>query len=144
MATRLIYDERERLLAWAAEKIGIGAFRSDAQSIGLVRDEDLVAVVAFDTFSSRDCFMHVASDGTGHWLTRSFLIHAFAYPFIKCGYRRVTSPIAESNRAALRFNLKLGFQVEGRHPLAAEDGGTLVTTGLIRSRCVFIPKEYRT
>lgn len=139
----LIYDRRDELLAWAAERIGIGQFRSDARTIGLARGNGLAAVVVFDTFSSYDCCMHVASDGSGHWLTREFLVHAFSYPFIQCKLPRVTSPIAESNAKSLRFNLKLGFQVEGRHPMGAKDGAML-TTGLLRKSCRYIPKEYRT
>jgi RimJ/RimL family protein N-acetyltransferase len=142
MATRLIYDERERLLAWSAEKIGIGAFRSDAQAIGLARDDAVVAVVVFDTFSSHDCFMHVASDGGGHWLTREFLKRAFVYPFVQCGLPRVSSPIAESNTKALAFNLHLGFAREGYHPDACSTGA-VITTGLLRKNCIYIPKEYR-
>lgn len=143
MTTKLIYGENERLLPWACERIGIGSFRKEAQAIGLERDGVLVGAVIFDTFSSYDCCMHVASDGSGHWLTREFLVHAFSYPFITCGYRRVTSPIAESNTRALKFNLRLGFEVEGRHPLMAKDGA-MITTGLLRSRCIYIPKEHRT
>lgn len=142
METRLIYDERERLLAWAAGQIGIGAFRSDAQAIGLARGDDLAAVVVFDTFSSHDCFMHVASDGSGRWLTREFLVHSFAFPFIQCSLPRVSSPIAESNTKALAFNLHLGFEREGYHPQACGTGA-VITTGLLRKNCLYIPKEYR-
>lgn len=143
MASKLIYGENERLLTWAAARIGIGAFRSDAQAIGIERDGQLAGVAVFDTFSSSDCSMHVASDGSGHWLTRAFLVHAFAYPFITCGYRRVTSPIAESNKQALRFNRHLGFKQEGYHPYAAEDGGAMLTQALMRENCRFIPLAAR-
>lgn len=143
MATRLIYDDTERLLAWACERIGIHSFRSDAQAIGLERNGVLVGVTVFDTFSSRDCYMHVASDGSRHWLTREFLVASFIYPFVQCGLPRVSSPIAESNQQALRFNMKLGFTQEGYHPLAAHDGGAILSMALLRKNCQFIPKEHR-
>lgn len=143
MTTRIIYGENNRLLTWAAERIGIGSFRSDAQAIGVERDGDLAGVAVFDTFSSGDCSMHVASDGSGHWLTREFLRRAFLYPFVQCGYRRVSSPIAESNHAALRFNRHLGFTQEGYHPYAAHDGGALITQALLRENCRFIPTSAR-
>lgn len=139
----LVYDDTERLLAWAAGKIGIRAFRDDAQAIGLERNGDLVAVTVFDTFSSRDCYMHVASDGSKHWLTREFLVACFAYPFIQCNLPRVSSPIAESNQAALRFNMKLGFVQEGYHPQAAHDGGAILSMGLLKKSCIFLPMEHR-
>lgn len=140
--TALIYNEREELLSWACARIGIASFRQDAHAIGLRRDGRIVAVCVFDAFSSFDCAMHIASDGSGHWLTREFRHAVFMYPFVQCGYRRVYSPIAESNKRALRFNLKLGFRVEGIHPYGARDGA-LITTGLLRDACRFIPKEYR-
>lgn len=140
--TELIYNERGELLSWACVRIGIASFRADAHAIGLRRSGRIVAVVVYDTFSRHECAMHIASDGSRHWLTRSFLKAAFAYPFIQCGYRRVYSPIAESNKKALRFNLKLGFKVEGVHPYAAKDGA-MVTTGMLREGCAWIPKEYQ-
>lgn len=143
MATALIYDDKDRVLAWAAERIGIDSFRADAQAIGLARDGALVGAVVYDTFSTSDCSMHVASDGSGHWLTRAFLVHAFAFPFLQCGYRRVTSPIAERNTAALRFNRHLGFKQEGYHPYAAADGGALITQALMREDCKYLPVSAR-
>lgn len=138
----LIYNEREELLSWACVRIGIPSFRGDAHAIGLRRDGKIIAVCVFDSFSSFDCAMHIASDGSGHWLTRGFLAACFSYVFVQCKYRRVYSPIAESNKQALRFNLKLGFKVEGVHPYGAKDGA-LITTGLLRENCAFIPKEHR-
>jgi RimJ/RimL family protein N-acetyltransferase len=143
MTTRLIYGEEEQLLPWACERIGIRSFRKDAQAIGLERSGRLAGVVVFDTFSSYDCCIHVASDGSGHWLTAGFLRAVFSYPFVQCGLPRVTAPVAESNTRSLRFNKHLGFEVEGRHPLAAKDGA-MITTALLRKNCIYIPKEYRT
>lgn len=140
--TALIYNNKESNLKWAREKIGIRSFRSDAQCIGLRRGGNLVAVAVFDTFSSFDCSIHIASDGSKKWLTRSFLTHVFAYAFIQCNLRRVSSQIAESNAASLRFNLKLGFKVEGRHPMAAKDGA-LISTGMLRSDCPYVPESVR-
>lgn len=138
----IIYGDTERLLAWAAEKIGIGAFRDDAQAIGLERDGKLVAVTAYDNFTTHDCYMHVASDGSGNWLNRTFLKHSFAYPFITCDKPRVSGMVAEVNKAALRFDEHLGFKREGYHPNACADGA-MISLGLMRKDCIYIPKEYR-
>lgn len=140
--SELIYDRREELLAWSCERIGLDAFKSDAQAIGLERSGKLVGVAVFDAFSDTDCCMHVASDGSGHWLTPGFLRAVFAYVFVQCKFLRVTSPIAESNQQALRFNLHLGFEREGYHPYMAKDGA-VITTGLLRKNCRWVPKEYR-
>lgn len=138
----IIYGDKERLLAWAAEKIGIRAFRSDAQAIGLERNGELCAVTVFDNFSSMDCNMHVASDGSKHWLNREYLTHSFAYPMIQCDLPRVSGMVAESNKAALRFDEHIGFKREGYHPNACADGA-IISLGLMRSDCKYIPKEAR-
>lgn len=137
---RLIYGEDERLLAWAAERIGVPGFRADAHTIGLERGGELVAVVVFDGFSDVDCNMHVASDGTRRWLTRAFLTACFAYPFIQCRLRRVTGLVPADNADALRFDEHLGFRREGYHPHATQTGD-LISLGMLREWCRFIPQE---
>lgn len=137
---KLIYGEDERLLPWAAERIGGIQFRADARTIGYARDGEIMAVVVFDGFSDADCNMHIASDGTRRWLTRELLIAAFAYPFTQCGFRRVTGLVPAKNLDALRFDQHLGFRREGYHPSAAKNGGDLISLGMLREWCRFLPK----
>lgn len=134
-------DNQEEMIAWAAERVGNG-FRSDAKAIGQLRQGELNAVVVYDTFSESDCYIHIASDGSKRWATRTFFFHAFHYPFVQCDLPRVTGLVPAKNEAALRFDLKLGFQVEGRSPEAAP-GDDVIILGMLRRNCVFIPKEYR-
>ncbi|HLV15988.1 MAG TPA: GNAT family protein [Pseudomonas sp.] len=138
----LIYGQDDVLLPWAAQKIGIERFRDDARAIGQSRNGVINAVVVFDAFTACDMNMHVASDGTGHWLTRELLVHAFAYPFITCKRRRVTLLIASRNTKSLRFASHLGFRYEGyfRHAMPDDD---IVALGMLREHCRYIPKEFR-
>jgi len=115
-------------------------FRADARFIGYERDGELVAVTGFDGFSLVDCYMHVASDGTGRWLTREFLAASFAYPFIQCNMRRVTALVPAKNAQALKFDQHLGFRREGYHPQAADDGGDLISLGMLRENCRYLPR----
>lgn len=139
MAT-VIYGNEDRLLPWARDQIGLGPFRRDAYSMGLEKNGELVAVVVFDNFSSCDCNMHIASDGTGHWMNKSLLLAAFAYPFTQLGLRRVTGMVPAKNIVALEFDKNLGFEVEGRcrHALPDDD---IVVLGLLRENCRFVSKE---
>jgi RimJ/RimL family protein N-acetyltransferase len=141
-AVQIIYGEEDVLLPWAAERIGV-SFRDDARTIGLARnDGTLVAVVVYDSFSRADCNMHIASDGSGHWMTKQLVLHAFAYPFVQCGLRRVTGLVPAKNTRALEFDLKLGFEVEGlcRNALPDDD---IIVLGMTRDRCRFIAQEHR-
>lgn len=142
MSAKLIYDQQERLLAWAEGKIGVSSFREAAKAIGLERDGELAAVVVYDGFSACDCNMHIASDGTRRWMNRALLAAAFAYPFVQLGLRRVTGLVPAKNVEALAFDQKLGFRLEGvcREALPDDD---VVILGLLKRDCPFIPKEYR-
>lgn len=140
MTIRLIYGENERLLPWAAVRIGISAFHNDAQTIGLERDGEIVAAVVYDGFSAADCNMHIASDGTGRWLNKTLLLAAFGYPFTQLNLRRVTGLVPAKNKQAIAFDKHLGFRIEGycHHALPDDD---IVVMGMLRGDCKFIPKE---
>lgn len=136
---RLIYGEEDRLLPWAQERIGV-SFRRDAYTIGLRKNGKVVAVVVFDNFSECDCNMHIASDGTRAWMNKSLLVSAFAYPFLQLRFNRVTGLVPAHNEAALAFDEHLGFVREGYHPKAGPEGGDLISLGMLRENCRFIPK----
>ena len=140
MSTRLVYGEEKRLLPWALERIGLSEFRRDAYTIGLERDDELVAVVVYDAFSSCDCNMHIASDGTGRWMNKALLLAAFAYPFGQLGLRRVTGLVPAKNVKALEFDENLGFVREGLHRHALRDDD-LISLGMLREDCRFFREE---
>lgn len=142
MAT-LIYGQEERLLPWAQKLTGV-KFRDDAKTIGIERDGEIRAVTVFDNFGETDCNMHIASDGSKAWMSKQLLLASFAYPFVQCGFLRVTGLVPADNEDALRFDEHLGFVREGYHPKAGPGGKDLVSMGLLRSRCRFIPEEHRT
>lgn len=142
MTTRLIYGDEGRLLPWAAGRVGLIKFRRDAYTIGLERDGGLVAVVVYDNFSDTDVNMHIASDGSRSWMNKELLVSAFAYPFIQLRLNRVTGMVPARNSAALAFDEHLGFVREGYHPKAAH-GDDIVSLGMLRENCRFIPKEFR-
>lgn len=139
----LIYNADDILIPWAAERIGIQRFRDDATAIGTETDGKIRSVCVFDNFSDADVYIHIASDGSRTWLTREFLVACFAFPFIQLGLPRVTGLVPASNDAAMRFDLKLGFQVEGRCREAVPGGDDLMVLGMLRRECRFIPEEYR-
>lgn len=140
--SNLIYGEMERLLPWAQERIGV-TFRPDAYTIGLERDGEIVAVVVFDNFSECDANMHIASDGTRAWMNKELLISSFCYPFVQIGLKRLTGLVPAKNAQALAFDEHIGFVREGYHPDAHPDDD-LISLGMLRKNCRFIPKEYRT
>lgn len=142
MTSKLIYGQEERLLPWAAKATNVPGFRRDAYAIGLERDDELCAVVVFDTFSQTGCNMHIASDGTRRWMNKELLLSAFAYPFVQLGLKRVTGIVPARNTAALSFDEHLGFVREGlcRDGFPDDD---MVILGMLRKDCRFISQEHR-
>jgi len=140
MAT-ITYENPERLIAWAADRIGFEP-RQDVKAIGWTDGDTLKAVTLYDGFSECDCNIHIASDGSRQWLTRGYLRASFWHPFIQWKLRRVTGLVPSKNQDALRFDLHLGFEREGyiRHALPDDD---IIVLGMLRENCRFIPAEYR-
>src|SRR5690554_6429650 len=128
----LVTGPKEVLLSWAARVIGVNGFREDARVIARVDDAKIRAVVVFDTFGANDCNIHIASDGSGRWISRELLQATFHYPFVQCGLKRLTGLVAADNQAALRFDEHLGFRREGYHPQAGANGEDLISLGLLR------------
>lgn len=143
MSSRLIYNDDDRLLAWAAAKIGIDRFHADARTIGLERDGEVVAVVVYDCFSSVQCDMHIASDGTKQWMTKDILVASFAYPFIQCGFESMTGIVPADNQRAIDFNRHLGWTEVGVRHRAGPGGKDILIMEMLRKDCRFIPGEYR-
>lgn len=131
-----------QLIRWADHVIGGGNFREDAVCLGLVEGDEVRGVIVYEGFSRFNVNMHVASDGSRRWITKTLLYAAFAYPFIQCGLQRVTGMVPASNRQALDFDIRLGFKPEGimRNALLDDD---MIILGMLREECLFIPKEVR-
>lgn len=124
----------DELVAWASERIHFTP-RTDVKSFGLVSEQGIHAVTLYDNFSEADCNIHIASDGTRHWLSRQYLNMSFYYPFVQWNLRRVTGLVPAKNADALRFDLHLGFEREGylKHALPDDD---LIVLGMTRDRFI--------
>ncbi|MRN43474.1 MULTISPECIES: GNAT family protein [unclassified Brucella] len=129
------YEQRRIYKEWAAHQIGIDQFRSDATTIAVLKEKQIIGVTVFDTFSPGECQVHVASDGSRRWLTRDYLRMVFAYPFVQLQFRRVTSLVPETNTASARFCAHTGFREEGRLREAGLHGEDLIVFGMLRREC---------
>lgn len=136
-----VYGEREAMIAWAQARLEDQRFRDDAQAIGLARDGELIGVTVFDTFSTTGCFVSIATDRSPHWMTRSYIREVFAYPFIQCGFARISCVISEHNAESLRFTRHFGWTQEGTVRRAGPKGEDLILFGMLRDECRWLPKS---
>lgn len=132
------YDQKPEYFKWAAEKLDIKQFRSDAVCITMLRDNEIAAVAVYDTFVPGDCLMHIASDGTRRWATREFRQRTFIYPFIQCKLQRVTASVSENNFASRKFCTQLGFVEEGRLREAGTKREDLIIFGMLQRECRWV------
>lgn len=127
-----------QVVPWVAEQLGIAPEGwQHPQGIGLLDGEALIAGVVYERISACDCNVHIAALPGGRWLRRDFLAAMFRYPFVQLGLQRITGLVPASNQAALRFDLHLGFVVEGicREAMPGDD---VVLLRMLRRECRFI------
>lgn len=136
MADRLVY-ELDPVLAFMRQHQPL-ALCEGMQCIGLERDGRLVAGVAYEGFSGRNIWMHVAAEPGGRWVTRSYARACFAYPFLQLGVDAVRGYVSESNERAMRFDQHLGFKPEARLVGAAPDGGDVLILVMRRESCRYV------
>lgn len=123
---RILDREHERVGRWLAAKTD-GEWRDGATCVGLERCGQIVAAVMYDQFNGASVCMHVAAEGK-RWLNREFLWYAFYYPFRQMGVNVVIGLVAKENRAAVRFDEHLGFQLHQEIPEAHPSGALLIYT----------------
>ncbi|MBO3760350.1 GNAT family protein [Ciceribacter sp. L1K22] len=134
----VVYDDPAELVAWAQERTGHTYF-SDATAIGIKDETGIRGVTVFDSFTKTGCWVHVASDGSGRWFNRDYITCIFAYPFIQLGYPRISAWVSEKNAASLRFTEHFGWVREGVMRRAGFDGEDIITFGMLRSECRYLP-----
>lgn len=137
----LIYGQDERVIAWATARIPNCRFRDDAKGIGGAIGGELVGAFVFDQFSSQSCFASIASDGSKRWMSRKFVVHGMAYPFLQCGFKRLNVLISERNANSIRFCLHFGGVLEGRLREAGPDDEDMLIFGVLRRDCPYLPEN---
>jgi len=129
----------EGIAEWVLSRLpGLDGFGAPGSysAIGWEVGGRLVAGVVYSDYRP-GCWvvMTVASDGSGKWLSREFLHAAFQYPFEQLNTPRINAFVDAENTAALRFDLHLGFTLEGRLRQAAAEKRDLLLFGMLKEEC---------
>jgi RimJ/RimL family protein N-acetyltransferase len=138
---RIVWDQPERVMRFVAERVGEREFEGYT-SIGLERDGELIAGVLYEQHTGPNVMMHVASDGSRHWMTPAYMAACFRYPFLQLGVNRVTALVRSDNDASIKFCSALGFQTEGALREAATDGADLILYGMLKRECRYLDGKY--
>jgi RimJ/RimL family protein N-acetyltransferase len=138
---RIVWHESERVMRFVAEHVGAETFK-DYAAIGLEKDGELIAGVLFDNKSGANIHMHVASNGTRHWMTPAYMAACFRYAFVQEKCARITGLVRADNTDAQRFDEHLGFRREGQLRAACADGTDLIIYGMLKDECRYISGKY--
>ena len=138
---RIVWDEPERIMRFVADRVGEKEL-FNYTAIGLEKDGELVAGVLYEQHNGPNVMMHVASDGSRHWMTRAYMAACFKYPFLVLKCNRVSGLVRADNVAAQRFDEALGFKLEGVLRQGAADGTDLFFYGMLRSECRYLDGRY--
>lgn len=129
-----------RLLAWAAERLE-GTFAPETcRWVAGLADGGVVFVVVYSHFSSRNCQLSIATDGSKRWATRRTLRAIFSAPFAHWNLRRVTFVVAADNDRSLKMmqhcgRSPLGVVPEGRVRAAFPNDVDGLLFGMLREEC---------
>jgi RimJ/RimL family protein N-acetyltransferase len=111
-------------------------------AIGLQENGELIAGVLYDNYNGRSISMHVASNGTGAWMTREYLRVCFDYPFNQLGVNVIIGLVDSENLAARKFDEALGFKLEHSVPNAGPKGDLLLYS-MTAAQCRFLRMKER-
>lgn len=138
---RIVWDEPERVMRFVAERVGEKQL-FNYSAIGLERDGELIAGVLFEQHNGPNVMMHVASDGSRHWMTPAYMAACFRYPFLQLKVNRVSGLVRADNADAQRFDEAMGFTREGILREGAADGTDLILYGMLACECRFLAGKY--
>ncbi len=140
MGKRIVFDANI-VGRWVCARTG-GTFDGLGTGIGIEEDGELIAGVLYDNYNGRSIQMHVASDGSKHWMTREFLRICFDYPFHQLKVNVIIGLVDSENLAARKFDEALGFKLEHSIPNAGRKGDLLLYS-MTPAQCRFLRLKER-
>ena len=123
---------------WVADKLGTVYSPEVSASIGLVKDEKIVAGVIYENWNRRSITAHMVVNGK---LTRSFIFAIFHHAFVTCGVHKVICPVNNTNIKSNSLVKNMGFSAEGRLKDCSPDGDIILYT-MQKSGCRFLGERY--
>lgn len=114
----------------AGERLGIKRGWEKCRSFGVVRSNELVAIIVFSEFRHPNIEATIWSSSP-RWATHHVLRAVLQYAFQTLACKRITATTEATNHPARGFLCRLGFRQEGVHPDALPTGDA-VTFGLLR------------
>lgn len=123
-ANRLIFDDKERVGAWVAERVEQTSPWGWFYAMGVERDGELAAGIVFNGHNGSNMQGHIAVARTVKQLPE-LIRHALQYVFVQLKLNRFTCLVDVSNLKSMRLVEHIGFEKEFLIHRGAPGGGDL-------------------
>ena len=133
--SKFIFDDKERVGAWVAERVGHPTNWGAFYAMGAEVNGELVAGFVVNNFTDANAIVHLAISRPTKLLHELF-DHAFVYAFQTCRLLRLTALVDVENEKSLRIVERVGFRPEA---VMAQAG----SAGQDRVVLVLWPQNYR-
>jgi len=129
------YFEHELGLHWSDDFRGV-LYVPDKYVNQMAEQQHVVVAVAYNAFIGRTCCMHSVIKRP-EAVTRKMVRETFEFPFEVCHCEVVMALVDSTNKAALRFDTRLGFHEAARIRTGGTDGD-LIVLEMQRADCRWI------
>ena len=123
--SNLIFDDKERVGTWVAERVKQLASWGDFYAMGAELNGDLVSGVVFNNVGASNATCHIAVSKPTKTLSE-LLDHAFVYAFEQLKLKRLTVFVESTNDKSLKITSNIGFVDEGVMRQAGDEGQDVV------------------
>lgn len=107
----LVFDQKDRIGAWVAERVGQGADWGSFYAIGIANGEEILAGVVINNYNGANATCHIAIARQTKLLI-SLLEHVCNYAFNHCHLKRLTGMVPTNEPHIIEFDKHLGFEEE--------------------------------
>jgi RimJ/RimL family protein N-acetyltransferase len=134
----LILNDRERVADWVAGRVSQRVPWEGYNAFGVESDGVLTAGVVVHQINGANAFCHIAIDKPNKALYQLFTAVS-DYAFRQLGLNRLTGLVPANEEHIIRFDMRLGFEIEFIMKHAAV-GADLVGLVMWADTCPWLPK----
>ena len=136
-------EENHLLLCKALYEEAHVPYSPETRVLGWLDDDTklLKLVVGFNAFLGKTAQIHVCMAEGYHFTPREMLEATFDFAFNNLKLEMLFGIVNSNNKAALKYDLHLGFEEASRFAGMHDDGGDIVVLCMLKEDCKYLQKE---
>jgi hypothetical protein len=107
----LVFDQKERIGAWVAERVGQVADWGSFYALGVMEGDEVLAGVVINNYNGSNATCHIAIARQTKQIVPLFE-HVCNYAFNHCQLKRLTGMVPTNEPHIIEFDKHLGFEEE--------------------------------